>query len=232
MDTLLFARPTESPTVFTQQIGRGLRLANGKSKCVIIDLIGNYQTARSKFAVFTEQPTIGDTAITGESLTEAGQWEFHFETAVIDLLEAMKPKKSIGQELVHAYQELKLTLGRRPTYLEFHLKANADIGDMKSKYKIYPLFVKQADTLTSLEDDVLTTYKEWLFNVSTTSMRMSYKMVLLHVMLKRGIHDWHKPITAAEVAPSFHQYLTEKAYRMKDWNTKKVPNSLSITKRI
>ena len=221
VDTLLFARPTESPTVFTQQIERGLRLDNGKSHCVIIDLIGNYQTALSKFAVFTEQPTIGDTAITGESLTEAGQWESHFETAVIDLLEAMKPKKSRDRELVKAYQELKMTLGIRPTYLEFHLKANADSGDMKKKYKVYPLFLSQADTLTSLEDDVLTTYKDWLINVSTTSITKSYKMVLLHVMLKRGIHDLHKPITAAEVAHSFHHYLTEKTYRMKDWNTKK-----------
>ena len=30
VDTLLFVRPTESLTVFTQQIGRGLRLHEGK----------------------------------------------------------------------------------------------------------------------------------------------------------------------------------------------------------
>ncbi|MBO0589243.1 hypothetical protein I2484_18280 [Sporosarcina sp. E16_8] len=54
VDTLLFARPTESLTVFTQQIGRGLRLANGKSHCVIIDLIGNYPNADVKLRAFTE----------------------------------------------------------------------------------------------------------------------------------------------------------------------------------
>src|SRR5699024_9635834 len=41
VDTLLFARPTESLVVFTQQIGRGLRKYAGKNNCVIIDLIGN-----------------------------------------------------------------------------------------------------------------------------------------------------------------------------------------------
>lgn len=44
VDTLLFVRPTESLTVYTQQIGRGLRLYDGKDNCVIIDLIGNYRT--------------------------------------------------------------------------------------------------------------------------------------------------------------------------------------------
>ncbi|PKC50144.1 P-loop containing nucleoside triphosphate hydrolase protein, partial [Rhizophagus irregularis] len=46
--TLLFIRPTESIAVFTQQIGRGLRIAEGKSHCVIIDCIGNYRNADRK----------------------------------------------------------------------------------------------------------------------------------------------------------------------------------------
>lgn len=51
VDTLLFVRPTESLTVFTQQVGRGLRLAEGKSHCVIIDLIGNYRNADVKLSL-------------------------------------------------------------------------------------------------------------------------------------------------------------------------------------
>ncbi len=38
VDTLLFVRPTESLTVFTQQVGRGLRLAEQKTHCTIIEL--------------------------------------------------------------------------------------------------------------------------------------------------------------------------------------------------
>ena len=52
MDTLLFVRPTESLTVFTQQIGRGLRLHPDKEQCVIIDLIGNYRNADIKLSLF------------------------------------------------------------------------------------------------------------------------------------------------------------------------------------
>ena len=36
-------RPTESPIVFVQQLGRGLRKAEGKEYTVILDFIGNYK---------------------------------------------------------------------------------------------------------------------------------------------------------------------------------------------
>lgn len=41
VDTLLFLRPTESLTIFLQQMGRGLRLAEGKECCTILDFVGN-----------------------------------------------------------------------------------------------------------------------------------------------------------------------------------------------
>ncbi|MEZ9538652.1 DUF3427 domain-containing protein [Shewanella sp. 10N.286.51.B8] len=41
LDTLLFLRPTESLTIFLQQLGRGLRLTNDKECCTILDFVGN-----------------------------------------------------------------------------------------------------------------------------------------------------------------------------------------------
>ena len=38
----IMLRPTQSPIVFIQQLGRGLRKANGKEYVVILDFIGNY----------------------------------------------------------------------------------------------------------------------------------------------------------------------------------------------
>lgn len=46
IDTILFLRPTESLTVFLQQLGRGLRLAEGKECLTILDFVGN---ARSEY---------------------------------------------------------------------------------------------------------------------------------------------------------------------------------------
>lgn len=41
VDVVLMLRPTESPTLFLQQLGRGLRRAPGKSMCTVLDFIGN-----------------------------------------------------------------------------------------------------------------------------------------------------------------------------------------------
>ena len=40
VDSLLLLRPTSSPTVFLQQLGRGLRLHTGKTTCLVLDFIG------------------------------------------------------------------------------------------------------------------------------------------------------------------------------------------------
>jgi superfamily II DNA or RNA helicase/HKD family nuclease len=44
VDTLLFLRPTQSPLVFQQQLGRGLRLADGKASCLVLDFVGRHRT--------------------------------------------------------------------------------------------------------------------------------------------------------------------------------------------
>ena len=40
VNTVLFLRPTESLTIFLQQLGRGLRLAEGKECLTVLDFIG------------------------------------------------------------------------------------------------------------------------------------------------------------------------------------------------
>lgn len=41
VDTILFLRPTESPTVFLQQLGRGLRQSHGKAVLTALDFVGH-----------------------------------------------------------------------------------------------------------------------------------------------------------------------------------------------
>lgn len=43
VNTLLLLRPTQSPVLFQQQIGRGLRLHPGKESCLILDFVGRYR---------------------------------------------------------------------------------------------------------------------------------------------------------------------------------------------
>lgn len=44
VDTLLMLRPTESATLFLQQLGRGLRLHSRKSVCTVLDFVGRHRT--------------------------------------------------------------------------------------------------------------------------------------------------------------------------------------------
>ncbi|MGC9963420.1 MAG: DEAD/DEAH box helicase family protein, partial [Acidimicrobiales bacterium] len=43
VDTLLLLRPTDSPTLFLQQLGRGLRLAPEKDVCTVLDFVGHHR---------------------------------------------------------------------------------------------------------------------------------------------------------------------------------------------
>ena len=43
INQVIMLRPTESPIVFVQQLGRGLRKAIDKEYVVILDFIGNYK---------------------------------------------------------------------------------------------------------------------------------------------------------------------------------------------
>ena len=76
VDTLLFVRPTESLTVFTQQIGRGLRLHDDKEYCAIIDLIGNYRNADIKLSLFDTERGEGKKKNTEPLLPQLCELEF------------------------------------------------------------------------------------------------------------------------------------------------------------
>jgi superfamily II DNA or RNA helicase/HKD family nuclease len=43
VDTVLLLRPTESPTLFLQQLGRGLRRSDGKAFCTVLDFVGQHR---------------------------------------------------------------------------------------------------------------------------------------------------------------------------------------------
>ncbi len=43
VDTLLLLRPTQSPVLFQQQLGRGLRLAPRKESCLVLDFVGQHR---------------------------------------------------------------------------------------------------------------------------------------------------------------------------------------------
>ncbi len=73
IDTVLFLRPTESATVFLQQLGRGLRLADDKACLTVLDFIGQ-QNARFRF----DKRFSALTGARGKRLEDAVSQEFPY----------------------------------------------------------------------------------------------------------------------------------------------------------
>lgn len=212
VDTLLFVRPTESLTIFTQQIGRGLRLHEHKEYCVVIDLIANYRNADIKMQMLRVDD--GKTKRNGtQKILPAGctvEFELEAKQLLDELLKKKMPRK---EKLQQGYQTVKIDLGRRPTYLELHKLGTEESKEYRQEFKSYVGFLAWNDELTELEKTVFLHCEAWLQEVETTGMAKSYKMLLLLAMLQRGKEEWYHPISPEEVAPFFHQFLMEKEYR-------------------
>lgn len=76
-NAILLLRPTQSPVIFQQQIGRGLRLAKGKDVCLVLDFVGLYSN-EFRFDVLLRSITgqnrrqIADSVANGFSTLPAG----------------------------------------------------------------------------------------------------------------------------------------------------------------
>lgn len=218
VDTLLFIRPTESIAIFTQQIGRGLRIADSKEKCVIIDFIGNYRNADRKLKLLNPEfmekgkPRLQQVQTIAESNVV-----LHFDLEVIDLLnEIMRKNQSYKAQILSAFDAVKRELGRRPTYLELYLNSGYEDLNVAKEFGSYVQLLDAAGELTALEQEAFEHAKALLIEVEKTAMTKSYKMVLLNAMLKRGPNNWYKAVAASDVAEDFTKFLAQPAKRIID----------------
>ncbi|OZU89633.1 DNA helicase [Virgibacillus indicus] len=229
VDTLLFARPTESLVVFTQQIGRGLRKYAGKNNCVIIDLIGNYRNADTKLQVFNEYKSDPTKAQGSIFPVVPDSCSINFETEVIDLLEELRRKRSSRKERIYFdYLSVKEQFGRRPTYKEVHLNGIINSKEYRQAFGGYFAFLNEYGELTDHESDIYRKHYRWFNKVEKEQMSKSYKMVILQFLLDKGPNEWLNSITPEDTASYFHQFYMEKSYRrntdFSNKNTKKLWN--------
>jgi len=218
VDTLLFCRPTESVAIYTQQIGRGLRLAQDKSHCVIIDLIGNYRNVETKLKLLgtmKESFKRGET----EPITPPPGCVIEFDTQALELIHRLRQPSQRKLRLIEQYEQIKYELGRRPSYVEIGEYVAVPQG-YKQEWGSYVGFLKEHQELSDEEVEAYDANRELIEQVEKTIMNRSYKMVVLLAMLERGEERWMEPITAAEIAPFFYGYLHAEKYReLKDAQT-------------
>jgi len=118
---LLFLRPTESKTVFFQQLGRGLRLCNGKENVIVIDFIGNYKKANNlrKYLSKGSKPKVNSSNRRVEKIEYeySPNCKIRFEAEVEEILDRQdtSEREITKEDLIDAYYNLAETLNKKPT---------------------------------------------------------------------------------------------------------------------
>ena len=131
INQVILLRPTESPIIFVQQLGRGLRKAEGKEFVIVLDFIGNYQT-NYMIPIALSGDRTGNKDNIRRSLMEGNNIIKGASTIYFDEISRDRIYKSIDTAdlnqiriLKKEYQSLKYKLGRIP-----HLKEFDDMGEL------------------------------------------------------------------------------------------------------
>ena len=138
-DCVLFLRPTESATVFLQQLGRGLRLHTGKVNCLVLDFIGN-QRREFRFdqrftALFggTRQQLIRELETGITRLPGNCYFRLDKESRAIVLANLKARLQSSLVRLSAELAALARQLNRPPTLVEFLRETGYDLSDVYRK---------------------------------------------------------------------------------------------------
>jgi superfamily II DNA or RNA helicase/predicted house-cleaning noncanonical NTP pyrophosphatase (MazG superfamily) len=202
VDLVLFLRPTESMTVFLQQLGRGLRLHDRKKQLTVIDLIGNYRNVQIKLP-FLVGLNDEDPESLKQAMDKVRRWiqhgerpadipatiEIEIDEIAVDRLEqALRDGDSRKKQLAEAFAEVTRSLGRRPSLSELDLRGRFAAAHYLSRtgWGSWYGTLKSLAALTPEEIEVERVCGEFLKEIETTALTRSYKMVVLQAMLDRG----------------------------------------------
>lgn len=197
LDMVMMLRPTESPTIFLQQLGRGLRLYKDKHYLNVLDFIGNYKKANFSPYLMTgasksQFKKASDVIKEDSLLPEDCIMDFDFR--LIDLFEKMdRSSIKIEKLLVEEYERIKAELGHRPSRTELFTYMDETIYlNIKSKAKINPFknylnFLKNQNDLSDEEIAWLDTPAVNFINmIEKTSMSKTYKLPTILAFIKNG----------------------------------------------
>lgn len=147
INQVIMLRPTESPVVFIQQLGRGLRKADGKKYVVILDFIGNYM---NNFMI--PVALSGDRSYNKDNMRKyvfggtkiiPGSSSIHFdEIARKRIYASIDLAKTNDMKLLRdSYKNLKYKLGRIPSIRDFGEHGSIDVNKIFEKCGSYYAFL-------------------------------------------------------------------------------------------
>ena len=150
INQVVMLRPTESPIVFIQQLGRGLRKSEGKEYVVILDFIGNYMNNFMIPIALSGDRTYNKDTIRRYVRESAriipGASSVHFdEISKKRIFQSIDKASTTKKMLTEKYQALKYRLGRIPTILDFYEYGEIDPMLFVNYANTYDNFVRMVD---------------------------------------------------------------------------------------
>lgn len=213
VNQVIMLRPTESPIVFIQQLGRGLRKAAGKEFVVVLDFIGNYSNNfMIPIALSGDRSYNADTirkyVISGNN-TIPGASTVHFDEIAKDKIFASIDKiKGMKTIIRDSYVSLKNRLGRVPYLLDFYENGEVDPLVIIKEYKTYQAFLESMEKENyqgKLTGDEITTL-EYLSKTVLSGAR-PYELEILRKLLKEGTVNFEKFDNDFAVTYGYHVNL-------------------------
>lgn len=215
LDMVMFLRPTESPIVFLQQLGRGLRTSKGKEYLNVLDFIGNYEKAGNAPLILSG----GKGYVKGESY-DYNDVEYpddcivDFDMRLIDLFRELDKKTlSVKERIKREFYRVKELLdGQVPTRMELFTYMDDDIYQYcikhakENPFRRYIEFLNEMDELSTDEEEVYAgAGREFLSLIETTDMQKIYKMPILYSFYNGG--DIRLAVTDDEMLDAWKKFF-------------------------
>lgn len=216
IDTVLFLRPTQSPTVFMQQLGRGLRKSENKTHLTVLDFIGNYKKANHIPFLLSgydyDTRTLLNESIFDQDYPEDCYIDFDFQLVDLFKIQAKRELK-VKDRMLLEFNSIKENLAHKPSRVELFLNMDDYIYSSMTRnsklnpFRDYLTFLSDNDELNHQEQSLIDTIAhEFLKTLETTRMTKSYKMPILLAFYNGG--NIRMEITDEDVYRSMHEFYS------------------------
>lgn len=215
LDMVMFLRPTESPVVFLQQLGRGLRTYKGKQYLNVLDFIGNYEKAgRVSLLLSGKNQNSNKKAYDYTEIEYPDDCIVDFDMRLVDLFREMD-KKSMSMKLRinnEFYKVKELLNNKVPSRIELFTYMDDEVYEYcirhakENPFRRYLEFLNDLGELSQDEKELYSGIgKEFISIIQTTDMQKVYKMPILYAFYNNG--DVKIAVTEQDVLISWKKFF-------------------------
>lgn len=215
LDMVMFLRPTESPIIFLQQLGRGLRTCKGKKYLNVLDFIGNYEKAgQAPLLLSGERSFVDKKAYDYNCFDYPDDCIVDFDMHLIDLFKHLDKKSlSMKERIKQEFYRIKeLLSGKVPSRMELFTYMEDDIYGYcvkhakENPFRNYMEFLNEMGELSFKEKFVYSGIgREFLSLIETTDMQKVYKMPVLYSFYNDG--NVRLAVTDEELLVSWRKFF-------------------------